>query len=88
MLKKKLTALLSVLLIAMALVSATYVYAAETTNLKLEYEALQMIEMPAGATVHMEVELSLKKGYCIEPVFSITPENGAPLSFANVKVRN
>ena len=31
MLKKKLTALLSVLLIAMALVSATYVYAAEGT---------------------------------------------------------
>ena len=75
MLKKKLTALLAVLLMTIAFVSVTYVYAAEGTNLKLEYEELQMIELPAGAMVHMEVELSLKKGYCIEPVFSVTPES-------------
>ena len=88
MLKKKMTALLAVLLIAIAFVSVNYVYAAESTNLKLEYEPLQMMEMPAGATVHMEVELSLKKGYCIEPVFSVTPDNNAPFSFSNIKVRN
>jgi len=88
MLKKKMAALLAVLMMAIALISVTYVYGAESTNLKLEYEALKLIEMPAGATVHMEVELSLKSGYCIEPEFSITPENGAPLTFSNIKVKN
>ena len=88
MLKKKIMALLAVLMMTIALVSVTHAYGAETTNLKLEYEALQLIEMPAGATMHMEIELSLKSGYCIEPEFSITPENGAPLSFSNIKVKN
>ena len=88
MLKKKMTALLAALMTVIALVSVTSAYGAEDTNLKLEYEALKMIEMPAGATVHMEVELSLKEGYCIDPVFSVLPENNAPLTISNVRVKN
>ena len=59
MLKKKLTALFAALMTAIALISVTRTFGAETTNLKLEHEALQLIEMPAGATIHMEVELSV-----------------------------
>ena len=88
MLKKKMTALLAALMTVIALFSVTSAYGAEDTNLKLEYEALKMLEMPAGATVHMEVELSLKEGYCIDPVFSVLPENNAPLTISNVRVKN
>lgn len=89
MLKKKITALLAVLMTAIALISVTTrTYAAEETNLNLEQEALRTMEMVAGGTLHMQVELSIKEGYCVNPTFLITPENGAPLTFSNISVSN
>ena len=89
MLKKKTTALLAILLTAIALISVTTkAYGAEETNLNLEQEALRTMEMVAGGTLHMKIELSVKEGYVINPTFIISPENNAPLTFSNIKVSN
>ncbi len=94
MLKKKMAALLIVLMTAIALVSVTKAYAAETyteksseTNLKLDNTAAKSVKSVAGGKVHMEVTIRLKEGYCIEPEFTFTAHN-ASLSFENIKVRN
>ena len=89
MLKKKTTALLAILLTAIALISVTTrAYGAEETNLNLEQEALRTMEMVAGGTMHMKIELSVKEGYVVNPTFTISPENNAPLTFSNIKVSN
>lgn len=97
MLKKKMTALLMVLVTAATLISGVgRVYAAETTvttgtsNLVLakELQVFQSLEMAAGETRPMSLEFTMKEGYCIEPIFSITPLGDAPLSFKNVTIRN
>lgn len=98
MLKKKMTALLLVLVMTLTLINtADSAYAAEQTtttttasNLVLP-EAMQVVqsmEMAAGETRPMSLEFTLKDGYCIEPTFSITPLGDSPLSFKNVTVRN
>ena len=89
MLKKKTTVLLAILLTAIALISvSTKAYGAEETNLNLEQEALRTMEMVAGGTLHMKIELSAKEGYIVNPTFTISPENNAPLTFSNIKVSN
>lgn len=89
MLKKKTMALLAVLLTAIALISVTTkAYGAEETNLNLEQEALRTMEMVAGGTLHMKIELSAKDGYIVNPTFTVSPENNAPLTFSNIKVSN
>lgn len=90
MLKKKLTALLAMLLTAIAIISATTkAYGAEESNLNLEHEELRTMEMVAGGTLHMKVELSVKNEDIIfNPLFVISPENNAPLTFSNMKVSN
>ncbi|MBO5178394.1 MAG: hypothetical protein J6K15_10990 [Lachnospiraceae bacterium] len=89
MLKKKTTALLAILLTAIALISVTTkAYGAEETNLNLEQEALRTMEMVAGGTLHMKIELSAKDGYIVNPTFTVSPENNAPLTFSNIKVSN
>lgn len=87
--KKKIITIMSMLLLAIALISGGIKsYAAEVTKLKLENEVLSTIEMVAGGTLHYSVELSLKESFCFDPIFSITPKDGAPLSFTNLKVTN
>lgn len=89
MLKKKTTVLLALLLTIIALISVTTkAYGAEETNLNLEQEELRTMEMVAGGTLHMKIELSVKEGYVINPTFIISPENNAPLTFSNIKVSN
>jgi len=89
MLKKKTTVLLALLLTIIALISVTTkAYGAEESNLNLEQEALRTMEMVAGGTLHMKIELSVKEGYVINPTFIISPENNAPLTFSNIKVSN
>lgn len=89
MLKKRISVWMTILLLVVTVISVSIsAYAAETTNIKLEQEVLRSIEMPAGGKLHISLELSLKTGYCIEPVFTVTAEDGAPLTFSNVKVSN
>lgn len=99
MLKKKMTALLLVLVMAVTLTNPAFdAYAAEqtvtttttATNLVLpeKMQVFQSMEMAAGETRKMSLEFTLKDGYCIEPTFSITPLGDAPLSFKNVTIRN
>ena len=58
------------------------------SNLKLGEESLIFREMAAGESVRMRLELTMKEGYCIDPVFDITVKDGAPLTISNVKVIN
>ncbi|MBP3578285.1 MAG: hypothetical protein J6K15_09260 [Lachnospiraceae bacterium] len=90
MLKKKTAVLLTALMMVIVLVSmTTKAYAAEETNLNLEQEGFRTIEMVAGGTRHMKVELSVKEGDEIfNPIFSVSPENNAPITFTNIKVSN
>ncbi len=61
---------------------------AVTSNLQLGEEVMSYREMVAGETFHMRLELTMKEGYCIDPVFTITPKNNAPLTIYNIKVSN
>ena len=71
MLRKKMTVLLAMLLAVIALVSVTTkAYAAEETNLKLEKEALRSVKTVAGDSWHMNVELSVKEEYVVNPIFN------------------
>ena len=89
MLKKKWAALLVMLMTVATLISVTTkAYGAEESNLVLVHEGFRTMEMAAGGTVHMKVELGVKDGYVINPVFTISPENNAPITFTNIKVRN
>lgn len=88
MLKKKIAALSLVLMMAIALISVTRAYAAETTNLKMEQDVLRTMETVAGGTIHMVLELSLKEGYCFDPMFTVTPKEGAPFTISNIKAKN
>ena len=96
MFKKKMAALMVVLLMTITIVStaelpvagANTTYAEEKTNLVMENEKLRSVQTIAGEKVHMTVELRLKDGYCSEPEFHLKAPAGSPLSFENLKVKN
>lgn len=59
------------------------------TNLKMEDDALQTVQMAAGTKLHMKLELSLKEGWCSSPVFEVVPnDSSGTLDISNVKVTN
>ena len=96
MFKKKMAALMAVLLVTITICStaelpvagANTTYAEEKTNLVMENEKLRSVQTIAGEKVHMTVELRLKDGYCSEPEFHLKAPAGSPLSFENLKVKN
>ena len=91
MLKKKMIAIWLVLVMVLSIVYQTMpmeVKAKEETNLNLKEEELRSIEMVAGDRIHLSLELSLKEGSCIRPVFTITPQDNTTLSFENITVKN
>ena len=96
MFKKKMAALMAVLLMTITICStaelpvagANTTYAEEKTNLVMENEKLRSVQTIAGEKVHMTVELRLKDGYCSEPEFHLKAPAGSPLSFENLKVKN
>lgn len=96
MFKKKMAALMAVLLTAIIISStaelpveaANATYAEEKTNLVIGNESLRSVQTIAGEKVHMTVELRLKEGYCSEPEFHLKAPAGSPLSFENLKVKN
>lgn len=98
MLKKKMAALMAVLMTAITIISTAEIramgastdatYAEAKTNLVMENEKLHFVQTVAGEKVHMEVELRLKKGHCPEPEFFLKAPTGSPLSFENLKVKN
>ena len=79
MFKKKMAALMAVLLMTITIcstaelpvVGANTTYAEEKTNLVMENEKLRSVQTIAGEKVHMTVELRLKDGYCSEPEFHL-----------------
>lgn len=59
------------------------------TNLRLEDDTLQTVQMAAGTKLHMKMELSLKEGWCSSPAFEVVPTDASsPLTINNVKVTN
>ena len=77
MLKKKAIAIWMMIVMVLSIVCHTTpmdALAAEQTNLKLAEEVFRSVEMVAGDNLHISLELMLKEGYCISPVFTITPE--------------
>lgn len=98
--KKKMAALIAVLMMTITIFSSTAVFAEaatssagatlprETTNLVLRNSPLQSMQTIAGEKIHMVAEISLKKGFCFEPVFILRSPEDSPLSFENVTVRN
>lgn len=89
MLKKRILAVWMVFVMALSMIcNINIVYAAEETNLKLKQETLRSIQMAAGGKLHLSVDLTLKEGYCMEPIFTITPENNTHLSFENIQAKN
>ena len=91
MLRKKTIAIWMVFIMIISIICKTtpiYADASEETNLKLNQEELRSIEMLAGDTIHLSIELLLKEGYCIKPIFTITSENNESLSFENISVKN
>ncbi len=91
MLKKKTIAICMVIVMVLSIVYHAVpmtVLAAEKTNLKLADETLRSVEMVAGDNLHISLELTLKEGYCVNPVFTIVPENNTNLSFKNIEAKN
>ncbi len=91
MLKKKPIAICMIIVMVLSIVYNAVpmtVLATEKTNLKLAEEVFRSVEMVAGDRLHISLELTLKEGYCIKPVFTITPENNTNLSFENIEAKN
>ena len=89
MLRRKILAAVLMLLLTFGMTSGLgEVFAAEETNLVLQHEAFREIEMVAGGKTHVTLELRLREGFCIEPAFSVTPKDNAPLSFSGITVKN
>ena len=91
MLKKKIIAIWMVVVMMLSIVYNTVpmtVLATEKTNLKLVEEAFRSVKMTAGEKMHMSIKLRLKESYCVNPVFTITPENNTNISFKNIEVKN
>lgn len=89
MLKKRIIAVCMVLVMILSVVCSTnIVYAAENTNLRLKQGALRSMQMAAGGKLHISIDLTLKEGYCMDPIFTITPESNTILSFENIKAEN
>ena len=58
MLRKKMAALLAVLITAITLINANHIYAAEVTNLVLGNTQMQSLMLPAGGKIHMALDFS------------------------------
>ncbi|MGN0506227.1 MAG: COG1361 S-layer family protein [Lachnospiraceae bacterium] len=87
--KKRIAALLlTVMVILTSVLSTGTVASAESnTNLKMEDDTLQNVQVAAGAKIHMKLELTVKKGWCSGPVFSVQAEGtDSPLKIDSVKL--
>lgn len=86
--KKRIIALLLAVMLVLSLAAEGTVAKAETaTNLKMEDTAWQSLQMAAGTELEVQLELTLKEGFCAEPDFSIKSENSS-LSFKDIKAED
>ncbi len=91
MLKKKVIAICMVFIMVLSIVCNTTpmnTNAEEYTNLELKEEFPRSVKMVAGDRFHVSMEFTLKQGNCVNPVFTITPENHTSLSFENIEVKS
>ncbi len=90
--KKRIAAFLMavVFVLTSAITNGTVTANAENdTNLRLEDDTLQTVQMAAGTKLHMKMELSLKEGWCSSPAFEVVPtDSSSPLTINNVKITN
>lgn len=89
MLKKRIIAAVMAFLLLLGTGTGVSVYAAEEeTNMVLVRESSQSIEMMAGESRNMYIELGLKEGYSINPEFSILLQENSPIKVSNLTVES
>ena len=88
--KKRIAAFLMavVFVLTSAITNGTVTANAENdTNLRLEDDTLQTVQMAAGTKLHMKMELSLKEGWCSSPAFEVVPtDSSSPLTISIIRM--
>ncbi len=87
--KKRLMAAFLVIIMIFSMGSSLNVQAAtEESNLRLLTTEFQSLQMAAGNTIHIQLKVKAKEGFCIGPEFEVIPEAGAPFTITNVTAKN
>lgn len=86
--KKRIIALLLAVMFVLSSADTATALAESATNLKVKDQTMRTLHMAAGTELKVALDLTLKEGICAKPEFKITPAEGAPITFKDIRLED